>query len=203
MNAPISKRHFEPVVRVSAPTRLRYTLDDYYKLTELGVLDRFGRTELIDGEIIRLNALHLPHAVLQKRFYFALEASVAALGSSLEMLGELTAELSPFDGPQPDMTILDWAIVGDRNKGAPLDAIRLVVEVADSSYRRDLGKKRKLYGSSGIPEYWVVVLPKHTVERFAEPSNGDYLRRDSFGFGQAIEALTIPGVGISAKAFYK
>ena len=192
MNAPV--RFQSP----SRPARARLTLDDYYQMSAMGLLNRFARTELIDGEIIVLNALHIPHARTYMRTLLALNSSATASDLDIEVFGELTAELSPFDGPLPDISILDSHLIKNVTQGAPREAVLLIVEVASTSARRDLGKKRKLYASCGVPEYWVAVIPKATVERFAEPVDGDYQRHDSFAFADAIDSLTLPGIGIPA-----
>ena len=192
MNAPAN------IQSPSRPIRARLTLGDYYQMSEMGLLDRFARTELIDGEIIVLNALYIPHARTHMRILLALNTSAERSELPLEVFGELTAELSPFDGPLPDITILDSVIAASATQGAPKAALRLIVEIADSSARRDLGKKRKLYASRDIPEYWVVVIPKGTIERFADPVDGDYKRHDSFAFADAVDSVTLPGVGIPA-----
>ena len=192
MNAPVH------IQSPSRPARARLTLDDYYQMSAMGLLDRFARTELIDGEIIVLNALHIPHARTYMRMLLTLNESVVASRLALEVFGELTSELSPFDGPLPDISILDSRLIENVTQGAPREAVLLVVEIASTSARRDLGKKRKLYASRGVPEYWVVVIPKGTVERFAEPVEGDYKRHDSFAFVDAISSVTLPGIGIPA-----
>lgn len=195
MNAPF---RLEARARQTRPVRARLTLDDYYTMSEIGLLDRFGRTELIDGEIIALNALHLPHALTHKQIFKALDRSVDASALPFEVLGEVTAEVDRHNGPLPDIAIVDLAAIEDQTKGAPIAAIKLLVEVSASSARRDLGKKRKLYARGGLPEYWVAVIPQGLFVRFADPKDGDYLRRDELPFAGGIESVTLPGVGIAA-----
>jgi Uma2 family endonuclease len=192
MNAPAR------IQSLSRSVRARLTINDYYQMNDMGLLDRFGRTELIDGEIIVLNSLYIPHARTHMRVLLALNQSVVTSGLPIEVLGELTAELGPVDGPLPDITILDSEVAAGAMQGVPKAALRLVVEIADSSARRDLGKKRKLYASRDVPEYWVVVISKGTIERFADPVDGDYKRHDSFAFADAVDSVTLPGVGIPA-----
>ena len=55
----------------------------------------------------------------------------------------------------------------------------LVVEVSESSLRRDSGPKRLLYAGAGIPHYWIANLVDQRIECFSAPSNGNYtVRRD-------------------------
>ena len=50
-----------------APARHRLDVDAYYKMAEAGILTRAHRVELIDGEIIDLNAIGSPHAAVTNR----------------------------------------------------------------------------------------------------------------------------------------
>ncbi len=192
MNAPAN------IQSPSRPIRARLTLGDYYQMSEMGLLDRFARTELIDGEIIVLNAHYIGHGRIHNAMYLALIGAIKESKAALEVLFETTAELSSHDGPLPDITIFDSSKITDTQRGIPRDAVRLIVEVANSSARRDLGAKRKLYASRSIPEYWVAVLKTATIERFADPVDGDYKRHDSFAFADAVDSVTLPGVGIPA-----
>ena len=52
----------ETLERPQAPSRHRLDVDAYYKMAEAGILTRADRVELIDGEIIDMNAIGSPHA---------------------------------------------------------------------------------------------------------------------------------------------
>ena len=198
MNAPFRIDLPRSGDRPNRAVRARFTVDDYYKMSDLGILDRLGRTELIGGGVIVLNAHYIGHGRIHNAMYLALIGAIKESKAALEVLFETTAELSSHDGPLPDITIFDSSKITDTQRGIPRDAVRLIVEVANSSARRDLGAKRKLYASRSIPEYWVAVLKTATIERFADPVDGDYKRHDSFAFADAVDSVTLPGVGIPA-----
>ncbi|MGO9788556.1 MAG: Uma2 family endonuclease, partial [Solirubrobacteraceae bacterium] len=52
----------------------------------------------------------------------------------------------------------------------------LIVEVAVSSLRRDLGTKAELYARAGVPEYWVLALDQRRmiVRREVRREVGEY-----------------------------
>jgi Uma2 family endonuclease len=52
--------------------------------------------------------------------------------------------------------------------------VLLVVEIADSSKRYDMGRKAKLYASFGVRELWVIDAVKLTVRGFRVPSATGY-----------------------------
>ena len=174
----------------TTPRRARLSVEQYYAICEAGVLSDHERTELINGEIFIMNAVYRAHARVRGEIEFALRQALAGR-SDIEVLGEVTAELSPDTAPMPDISI-SKRVSGD--KGIPDGALLLAIEVADTTERRDLGTKRKLYARHGVPEYWVVLVKKQEVVRFAEPLNGDYRQRESFPFGAGVESVTLDGV---------
>ena len=180
------------------PMRARLTVSEYYRMNDVGLLDRYPRTELIDGEIIVLNALYVGHSRTHKALFLALNDSINASGSTLEVLGETTTELGGHDAPLPDITIFDPAATPSLQRGIEHRAVKMIVEVANSSAARDLGVKRKLYAQRAVPEYWVAVLKTRKIERFADPIDGDYRKHDSFAFNEAVPSVTLPNVGIDA-----
>ena len=90
--------------RPDQPTRHRLNVDDYYKMAETGVLKRGQRVELIDGEIIDLNAIGSPHAALMKRLN-RLFAPAAADGTVLVGVQD-PLRLDAFNEAEPDFMAL-------------------------------------------------------------------------------------------------
>ena len=56
----------------------------------------------------------------------------------------------------------------DRHPG-PADVV-MVVEVSDSSLRRDQVFKKPIYAKAGIPVYWIVNLIDRRVEVYTDPT---------------------------------
>jgi Uma2 family endonuclease len=197
MNAmsPIYRAMRSPQVRrTSGPTRLRYSLDMFYRLGESGILDEWPKVELLNGTMF-VSPQYIDHGLIQKRIYFGLDAVVSKQGTELQVLSEITIEIGTDSGPQPDIFIRQ---VGPASRGVPAEQVRLVVEVSDSTRSKDLNGKRKLYAKAGIPEYWVAVVSTRTVERFSEPDGKDYRRHDSIAFGDAVPSVTLPGITLPA-----
>ena len=48
--------------------------------------------------------------------------------------------------------------------------VGLIVEVADTSLRRDRGEKLENYGRADIPVYWIVNLVDDQLEVYSGPS---------------------------------
>jgi Uma2 family endonuclease len=52
--------------------------------------------------------------------------------------------------------------------------VLLVVEIADSSKRYDMGRKAELYASFGVRELWVIDAVKLTARSFRSPAATGY-----------------------------
>ena len=107
------------------------------------------------------------------------------------MLVEATVGMPPFNAPEPDI------VVTSEPRGAgivPLASVAMLIEVADSTIRYDLGGKAALYARHGVPEYWVVDLNGRRVVRMWHPATDGYGASDESAFGSAVGSKTIAGL---------
>lgn len=66
-----------------APLPVKLRVADYLLLDRSGALDAYAKTELIDGEILYMNAQHRPHAYLKSELSYRLRRATDALGGTL------------------------------------------------------------------------------------------------------------------------
>lgn len=133
-------------------TPRRFTVEEYHRMAEAGILGEDDRIELIDGEIIEMSPIGPAHQSTVDALTDGLvprlrgRAIVRVQGSFL-----LTA-----DGePEPDILVLRPR--ADRYAFAlpgPGDVL-LIMEVAHSSLAYDRDVKALRYAAAGIPEYWL------------------------------------------------
>lgn len=76
-----------------------------------------------------------------------------------------------------------------------------VVEIADTSLKKDIGIKRALYARFGIAEYFVVDVNDCVVLHYVEPHDIGYDREEHVSYGQAFELGAVPGVVLEANRF--
>ena len=171
------------------PEEARFNIGQLYALHEQDLLNEWKRIELIKGEIRTMSPQHMPHMRAKRDAFIALLPSVREAGYELGL--EASVELGEFDLPMPDIFVYEEM---DAPRGLPGKFLKLVIEVAESTARNDLGEKLELYASFGVPEYWVVIPRKLRIERFAEPRKGTYLRHDSFGYGDSVFSVTLPSI---------
>ena len=162
------------------------TVQDYYRMAEVGLLSPDDRVELIEGEIIEMPPIGDRHAdvvrVLNKRL-------IRAVGDTAEVSSQLPVRLSLRSEPQPGFAIIKAKQGGYRKHPLPSDVLQLI-EVSDSTLRYDLGKRAGLYAAHGIPEYWIIDWQHNRVWRHRAPNGREYTQRDEVTGG----ALPLPAL---------
>lgn len=150
-------------------------------MADLGAFDEM-KVELDDGEIVRMNPPFAPHGAAVARIIVAL--SQAVQGGGLILTGEAAIRLS-----EDTVYAFDAALI---RGPAPLGEyephqVRLLVEVADTSLDRDLGRKSDEYARAGIPHYWVVDVNARATHVMEAPGEEGYGKRDVVRFGEPLD----------------
>jgi Uma2 family endonuclease len=149
----------------------RFSVEDYYRLEQAGVLERGVRVELLEGLIQDMSPIGPLHGGMLNRLarFFVL----AARGRWIVSL-QNPVRLDRFSEPQPDLTLLKPA-PDDYTSHHPTSAdVFLLIELADSSLEYDRGQKLPVYARSGIPEVWIVNLQMSEIEIAREPMFSGY-----------------------------
>ena len=115
--------------------RRRFTLDEYHRMGETGILGEDDRVELIEGEIIEMSPIGSRHAAAVARIHHLFSIR---LGDQAVVWGQNPLMLVRHQSePQPDVMLLahrtDFYASG---LPEPPD-VRLLVEVSDSSLLYD------------------------------------------------------------------
>jgi Uma2 family endonuclease len=74
--------------------------------------------------------------------------------------------------------------------------VLLVVEVADSTVVTDRKVKIPLYAKAGIPEVWLVNIPKERIEIYSDPEGESYGQIKRFGRGRRARSQTLEGLAV-------
>jgi Uma2 family endonuclease len=151
--------------------RRRFTVEEYYRMAETGILTARDRVELIDGEIVEMTPIGHHHAACVHALSALL---IRALGDRAFLWPQNPVLMPRSTELQPDVMLLRpplsqyWARL-------PLPAdVLLLVEVAETSYRFDREIKVPLYAAAGVPEVWIVDLTRNVVEVFRQPAGEAY-----------------------------
>lgn len=185
---------------VEGPRRHRYTVADYRRMGEAGILAPDARVELIDGEIVDMAPPGDPHAGTVDQLALLFGAAVVGRAHVRVQNPLLLGEHSE---PQPDISLLKPR--GDfykTRRPRPADTL-LVVEVAVyRSLRYDRDGKIPLYAQHGIPEAWLVDLTGKRLVRYRGVKQGVYTAVDEPHLGSALEIGALPGARLDLSTLF-
>jgi len=148
-----------------------FNVDEYYRMTNAGILSPDDRVELIEGEVISMSPIGKYHASCVKRIN-ALFGKLAGARAIVSVQDPV--RLNDFSEPQPDIALLKPRADFYASRQPGPEDVLLIVEVADTSAPYDRAVKIPLYAQAGIPEVWLADLPGDFVGVFASPVNGRY-----------------------------
>lgn len=157
---------------------------EYDKMVELGLFED-ERIELLAGVLVQMSPSGPAHAHAVGRLN---ELFVVALHGRALMRPQLPIALSDDSEPEPDLVV---SPAGEYWREHPSQAY-LVIEVADSSLRKDRRIKGALYAAAGIPEYWLVNLVDKVFEVHRDPGPAGYASIVLVGRGETIAPLQFP-----------
>jgi len=170
-----------------------FTSAEFHRMAERGAFSGM-RVELRRGMILKMSPQHVPHArvkfLLQQRLWLG----VAAASLGWEVLTETTVSFEDGFEPMPDIVVFDPALMPDASGPIPAVAVKLIVEVSDSSLADDLGEKREDYARAGLTEYWVADVAAKLVHRHGGPAGEGYARLETLGLSEPLAMLTRPDV---------
>src|SRR4051794_8887276 len=83
--------------------RRAFTVDEYYRMAEAGILHADERVELLDGVIVKMAAIGSRRAACVRRLSRWFERQ---LGDRVVVSGQSPVRLSPTSEPEPDVALL-------------------------------------------------------------------------------------------------
>jgi Uma2 family endonuclease len=176
-----------------APRRHPITVQEFFRMGEIGVFEPEARIELIEGELIDMPPIGPPHASRTTRVSTILHRGlgVRAIVSTQNpvILGDLNA-------PQPDIAVLEPRDDFYETRHPHPEDVLLLVEVPDSSLAFDRDRKLPLYARFGIPEFWLVNIPDRAVivHRDPRPEQGSYATRFPLALPGLIRPVMLPDI---------
>jgi Uma2 family endonuclease len=148
--------------------RRRFTVQEVEWMSHIGLLAENERVELIGGELVPMS----PKGSFHERMKAALTVHWAQrLPPELLFVTETTFRLSPDTFLEPDFVFYPKASGWN---GLNAVTAQLVVEIADSSLKYDLGRKAELYAGFGIVELWVINAVTRVTRVHRDPIGNRY-----------------------------
>lgn len=144
----------------------RFSVAEYHRLIELGVLTEDDNLELLEGYLVHKMTRNPPHdAAIQKGTKRWLRLLPA--GWDLRVQSAITLAESE---PEPDFAIVRGDETAYLTRHPTATDLGLVIEVSDSTLPGDRDDKGRIYARAGIACYWIVNLVDRQVEVYTSPS---------------------------------
>lgn len=171
--------------------RLRFTVKQYHRMGETGVLPRNARVELLDGEIIEMTPIGSRHAACVSRNH---ERFVLNFHGRAIVQGQNPVILSDYSEPEPDLALLRFREdFYARELPRAADGL-LAVEVGDTTADLDRTLKLPLYAKAKIVELWLINLLEDCIEVYRDPKRGRYAWTNRFNRGERVSCSAFPDV---------
>jgi Uma2 family endonuclease len=171
---------------------LRFTVDEYYKLIDLGMLHDYEKAEIIDGELIRTMTVGDRHAQVVNKLT---KIFVKNVSDDVLVSVQNPVRLSDYNEPEPDILLSDLTKYDGSRHPQPSETL-LIIEVSDSTLKYDRDTKLSLYAEAGIKEVWIVNLRKNIIEVHTNLSDEVYQTVKLFKLGEVLQTEVIPDLQI-------
>jgi Uma2 family endonuclease len=187
----VSPASVEDTAHVLDPRR--FTVDEYHRLIQAGILDEDEHVELLEGVIAKMSPQGVPHSRCIRRLNRLL---ARILGNEYELFVQLPLTIGDRNEPEPDLAVV-------RSEDVPVDrhpsTAVLVIEIAGQSLQRDPKVKAKVYSQAMIAEYWIVNVESEAVEVFTDPdpAQGAYRRVRTVSRSETLASEALPQVSLT------
>jgi Uma2 family endonuclease len=167
-------------------TLYRLSLDQYEAMVTSGVITKRDRLELIEGVLIAKMTKGPRHSAVAVHLGELLRG---ILPKDLHVRLEQPVRIPESSEPEPDLAVVRGASLDYQVRHPEPAEVALVVEVAESSLKRDRDIMGHIYAAAGIPVYWIVNLKGRSrlIEVYSRPTRTrGYRGREDYRPGQDV-----------------
>lgn len=192
MTAPEINKAFSPL-------KYRFTVKDFHKLAETGILQETNKIELITGELINMSPIGSAHAGTVDKIVALL---VRKINDKAIVRCQNPLILDDYSEPEPDIALVKFSknFYTD-NHPLPQDVL-LVIEIADTSIRYDREIKIPLYAKANIPEVWLIDLNQKQLEVYTQPYEQGYRTIHLPHLTEKITARLLPEIELTVSELF-
>ena len=174
--------------------RRLFSVDDYYRMAETGILSEKDRVELIKGEIISMSPIGVRHVACVNKLTMLLGQSI---GKQAILSVQNPIRLNRYSEPKPDITLLrPKADFYASAHPTPTDVL-LLIEVSETTLVYDQTIKLPLYAKAGIPEVWIVNLSANQIEIYRHPTLDNYQTVQHLSQHDRVSIAELPSIQLA------
>jgi Uma2 family endonuclease len=174
----------------------RFTVDEYHRLIEIGLLTEDDNLELLEGYLVNKLTKNPPH-----------ECAIGLTGELLNLhkpagwIVRIQEAITLSDSePEPAIVLARGTPRSYAARHPGPGDIGLVVEVADLTLPGDRADKARIYARAGLPVYWIGNLVDRQVEVYTLPSGPTpspaYAQRQDYRGGDSVP-FTLDGTAVA------
>ena len=176
--------------------RKLFTVDEYHRMGETGILGPEDRVELIEGEIVKMSPIGIRHVGCVNA---ATRLLTIALGDRAVVSIQNPLQLSRITEPQPDIIVMKPRADFYRSRRQEAADSLLVIEVSDTSLQYDRKIKVPLYARAEVPEVWIENLEENVLLVFTDLVNGAYQTQRTLPRSLTASPQAFPDVVLSVE----
>jgi Uma2 family endonuclease len=182
------------------PPVRRFTIAEYHRLIDAGIIGEDERVELLEGVIVRMSPQNEAGV---RVLTFLMRHLNRTLSDEYQVRPQSPITL-PSSGsePEPDLAVVRAADAPSR-LDHPQTAL-LAIEVSLSSLRFDRKVKARVYARAGIAEYWIVNVKAERVEVFRDPDPeaGAYRTALTVGRAETLVSVAVPALSVPVASLF-
>ena len=171
----------------------RFTVAEYHRMAEVGILGEHSRFELISRRIVDLAPIGVPHLGMVNRLSRLLAGALGGRG-----ILSVHNPVRLGNGPEPEPYVVALRPRADDYATAtPCSPdVLLLIEIADTSLDYDRAIKLALYAENGIAECRIVNPIERVVAVYRQPRNGRFAEVRRVGPGELLDFALAPGMAL-------
>lgn len=181
-----------PATYWADPSIYRFSVEQYQRMGEAGILADDERVELLEGYVVREFPRTPRHDGTVSIVDHAVRPFVRPGWGLRSHLNVVLADSQPL----PDFAVTRGGSRAYMARHPGAGDVALVIEVADASLARDQADKGRIYARADIPVYWIINLVDRQVEVYTGPSGAAYATLDTYAPGDDVP-LVLDGVTVA------
>jgi Uma2 family endonuclease len=186
---------------MSLVTELRLlTVGDYHRMVDSGILTPEERVELLEGQIYQMAAKGTAHSAAMSRLERALAQRLA--GRAL-IRWQDPVRLSDLSEPEPDVAVVQTHPLDYEDHHPTPAEIFWLIEVADTTLKRDLELKAPVYSRAGILEYWVLDVQARCLHVMRLPGQQGYRDIQILTIADMVTPLAFPDCAVPVNELFR
>ncbi|MEW6210455.1 MAG: Uma2 family endonuclease [Acidobacteriota bacterium] len=186
----------KPVESKIEPTARSFTVDEYYRMAEAGIIQPGERVELIEGRILKMSpkgTAHSASTTLAARYF------IIHLGDRAIVRIQEPVHIDDRSEPEPDV-VLARPLENKYSDHHPAPGeILLILEIADTSARYDREVKSLLFAQAGVIQYCILNLNSKELEDYRDPGSEGYRSKQTYKADEQFSLVAFPEILIAVR----